>query len=180
MLRYNQRPENAIFLSGAVNQSYPLRLRVRALHDRGKYPIVVHEHPGYGEFDFGTNASVGRGYARRMNSYRAAFTDASANNYVVAKYFEIPATGCLLLADRAVSGPLRSLGFIEGVHYIGVSDEDLEEQIRYALDENNHSELDQVRRNGQILVWQRHKTHDRARLIDEVCTGAFRENQQRI
>ena len=176
LLRYNEQPENAIFLSGAVNHKYPLRLRVKELHDSGTYPIVVHQHPGYGEFDLATNPSVGRGYARQMNSYRAALTDASENNYVVAKYFEIPATGALLLADSAVSGPLRNMGFIEGVHYVGVSNEDLEEKIEYALDENNHDELDQVRRNGQLLVWQRHKTHDRARLIDEACMveGGFR------
>ena len=170
LLRYNEQPENAILLSGAINNAYPLRLRVKALHDSGSYPIVVQKHPGYGEFDYGTNTTIGPGCARRMNSYRAAFTDASEYGYSVAKYFEIPATGSLLLADRSVSGPLRSLGFIEGVHYIGVSNEDLEEKIEYALDEKNHDELDQVRRNGQKLVWQRHKTHDRARLIDEACT----------
>jgi len=172
LLRYNEQPENAIFLCGAVSQYYPLRLRVKALHDRGRYPIVVQEHPGYrGLYDYETNTSVGRGCARRMNRYRAAFTDATQFGYSLAKYFEIPATGCLLLADNAVSGPLSRIGFIEGVHYIGVSDKDLEEKIEYALDENNHDELDQVRGNGQRLVWQSHKTHDRARLIDDVCTA---------
>ena len=179
LVHYNEEPENALFLSGAVNESYPLRMRVRALRDSGSYPIVHHHHPGYGEFDFETNPSIGRGCARRMNSYRAAFTDASEYGYSVAKYFEIPATGSLLLADRAVSGPLRSLGYLEDVHYIGVSNEDLEEKIAYVLAENNHTELDQVRRNGQQLVWQRHKTHDRARLIDEVCTAEISESYDR-
>jgi hypothetical protein len=32
MLSYNERPENVIFLSGAVNHYYPLPLRVKALH----------------------------------------------------------------------------------------------------------------------------------------------------
>jgi hypothetical protein len=171
MLRYNEQPENAIFLSGSVNHYYPLRLEVKALHDRDAYPIVMHPHPGYGDFDYDTDASVGRGYARRINSYRAAFTDSSRYEYLVAKYFEIPATGALLLADRAVSNPLRSLGFIDGVHYVGVSHGDLEEKIRYVLDEHNHDELDEIRRNGQALVWQRHKTDDRARLINEICVA---------
>lgn len=173
LLCYNEHPENAIFLSGVVDQTYPLCLRVRALRDSGSYPIVVHTHPGYGAFDFEVEASIGPGCARRMNSYRAAFTDASEYGYSVAKYFEIPATGCLLLADRAVSGPLRRIGFIEGVHYVGVSIEDLEEKIEYVLDENNHDDLDQIRRNGQELVWRRHKTSDRARLIDEICTANY-------
>lgn len=170
LLALNEHPENAILLSGAVNYCYPLRLRVNALCDRGSYPIVRHPHPGHRcDFDHETNTSIGRGYAKRINNYRAAFTDSSIYTYSVAKYFEIPATGSLLLADRAVSGPLQSIGFIEGVHYVGVSDEDLEEKIEYVLDDNNHHELDQVRRNGQELVWQRHKTSDRARSIDEIC-----------
>ena len=170
MLRYNNQPENAIFLSGAVNQSYPLRVRLKALHEKASYQIVLHQHPGYGEFDFETNPSIGPQFARLVNNYRTGFTDASEFGYAVAKYFEIPATGSLLLADRSISGPLRSLGFIEDVHYVGVSNEDLEEKIEYVLDENNHYELDRVRRNGQRLVLQKHKTHDRARLIDEICT----------
>jgi hypothetical protein len=169
MLRYNEQPENAIFLSGYVHNCYPLRLRVKALHDRGSYPIAVQNHPGYGEFDFETSTRVGPGCARQMNSYRAAFTDASEYGYSVAKYFEIPATGSLLLADRAISVPLRRIGFVDGVHYIGVSNEDLEEKLEYVLDKNNHHELDEIRRKGQELVWKKHKTSDRARLIDEIC-----------
>jgi hypothetical protein len=172
LLAFNDHPVNAIFLSGAVDYYYPLRLRMKALCERGSYPIVLHQHPGYRcDFDHDTDTSIGPGYARRINTYRAAFTDASTYRYSVAKYFEIPATGSLLLADRAVSGALRQIGFIEDVHYLGVSNDDLEDKIEYALDENNYDELDQIRRNGQALVWDRHKTSDRARLIDEICSS---------
>src|SRR5262245_42576308 len=180
LLPFNEHPLNSIFLSGAVDYYYPLRLRMKALCRNGSYPIVIHEHPGYRcDFDHETHTSIGRGYAKRINTYRAAFTDASSYRYTVAKYFEIPATGSLLLADRAVSGPLSRIGFIEGVHYVGVSNDDLEENIEYVLDEHNHRELDQVRRNGQDLVWQRHKTSDRARSIDEIGTfeDSFRETR---
>ena len=91
--------------------------------------------------------------------------------YVVAKHFEIPATGSLLVADGAVAGPLRQLGFVEGVHYVPVSEGNLEERIRYVLDEDNAPECDAIRKNGQELVWQRHQTKDRSRMIDEVCTS---------
>ena len=171
LLTYNEHPENAVFLSGAGNHYYPLRLRVKALADDGVYPIAFHQHPGYRcDFNYDTNTSLGREYARKINNYRAAFTDSSKYKYSVAKYFEIPATGALLLADCAISEPLRAAGFIDGVNYIGVSDRDLEEKIAYVLDESNHGELDKIRRNGQDLVWQTHKTSDRARLIDEICS----------
>jgi hypothetical protein len=171
LITYNEHPENAVFLSGAVNHYYPLRLRVKALADSRVFPIVLHQHPGYRcDFDYDASTSVGREYARKINNYRAAFTDSSKYKYSVAKYFEIPATGALLLADRSISEPLRSVGFVEGVNYIGVTDHDLEEKIAYVLDESNHDEVDKIRRNGQDLVWQTHKTSDRARLIDEICS----------
>lgn len=170
MLQYNTHPDNSILLSGAVSRYYPLREQMKALHASGAYAITCHEHPGYYTgYDYDNDQNIGRGYANTINRHRAAFTDCLTFRYVVAKYFEIPATGALLLAEDAVSAPLRELGFIENVHYLPVSQENLEERIQYVLNEKNHEELDQIRRNGQELVWDRHKTTDRARQIDDEC-----------
>lgn len=171
MLPYNPNPENAIFVSGATGNYYPLRDRMKALSEEGAYAIVCQEHPGYYTgYDYDQNEAVGRGYASKINNYRAAFTDSSKFHYVLAKYFEIPATGALLVADDSVGGPLRQLGFVDNENYVAVSAENLEAQIRFVLDERNHEELDQIRRRGQELVWERHKSSDRARQIDAACT----------
>lgn len=170
MLPLNERPLNAVLLSGAVNRHYPLREQLKVLHDRSPDRVAYRPHPGYQcNYDYVNDERVGRGYARTLNRYRVCFTDSLTFGYVVAKYFEIPSTGALLLADSSVGGPLAELGFVEGVHYIPVSGEDMEEKIKYVLDEANHAALDGVRRAGQALVWERHQTADRARLIDEVC-----------
>lgn len=172
MVPYNPDPLNAIFVSGAYGNYYPLRDRIRALSQTGAYAIVCHDHPGYYTgYDYDQNEGVGRGYATKINNYRAAFTDSSKFHYVLAKYFEIPATGALLVGDDSVGDPLSRLGFIENEHYVAVSDADLEEKIRFVLDERNHEELDQIRRRGQELVWERHKSIDRARQIDAACTS---------
>jgi hypothetical protein len=113
---------------------------------------------------------VGPGYARKINQHRIAFTDCLTFKYVVAKYLEIPATGALLLADDAVSEPLKELGFIENTHYIPVSKENLEDRVQYVLDERNRGEVDRIRRSGQELVWKKHKTIDRARQINEASS----------
>ena len=171
VLPFNNSPENSIFLSGAEGQHYPLRRRVKQMHAEGVYSISYHPHPGYHcQYDYGTNENVGRRYAEKINRYRAAFTDSLVYGYVVAKYFEIPATGALLVADDAVRGPLKRLGFIENQHYLPLSKESLEEKIRYVLDEANHAELDKIRRAGQELVQSSHKTSDRARRINEVAS----------
>ncbi len=173
MLDYNPHPDNSILLSGVIDRHYPLREQLKHLQTQGCYPISYHCHPGYHcSYDHRTNQNVGRGYAGKINSHRTGFTDSSVYEYVVAKYFEIPATGALLLADDAVRAPLKELGFIEDVHYIATSKENLDEQVRYVLDESNHEQLDEIRRRGQQLVWDRHKTSDRARRINQVCMHA--------
>ena len=172
MLRYNPHPENSILMSGTISPASPLRPTMKLLHERGSYAIAYQEHPGFQRsYDYAKDKMVGRGYAEKINSYRAAFTDGHRYKYVVAKYFEIPATGALLFAENAVSQQLRELGFVENEHYLPVSKDDLEEKIQYILDERNHVELDEIRKRGQGLVWARHKTSDRARQINEVCAG---------
>lgn len=171
LLRYNQRPENSIFLSGAMTVHYPLRREMKILQEHSSYSIAYHSHPGYYcGYDYEKNEDIGSGYAEKINRHRTGFTDSLIYKYVVAKYFEIPATGALLFADDAVSGPLKELGFIENRHYLPVSKENLEERVQYILDKRNHEELDEIRRNGQELVRERHKTSDRARQIDEECS----------
>jgi hypothetical protein len=172
MLSHNAQAKNAILLSGCLEYYYPFRQQMKRLHEGRAYAIDYHAHPGYGSnFDYDSDGNVGQGYAARINSYRVGFTDSTHYNYVVAKYFEIPATGALLLADDAVAGQLNKLGMVENRHYLPVSNDDLEEKVRYVLDERNHAALDEIRRRGQRLVWKQHKTSDRARLIDEVCRG---------
>jgi hypothetical protein len=172
LLPLNESAENVIFLSGKINDNYPLRQRLKALADDTELHIVHHPHPGYHcNHDHATSGVVGARYARRINASRAAFTDASKFNYLLAKFFEIPATGSLLLGDAAVENELAQLGFHQRVHYIPVSDATLEGELRHVLDARNHAELDEVRRRGQHLIRTRHKTSDRAKLIDEVCTA---------
>jgi hypothetical protein len=172
LLPMNGSAENVILLSGMINDVYPLRQRLKTLAGGSGLPIVTHPHPGYRcHHDHERSGDVGRGYARRIHAARAAFTDASRYQYILSKFFEIPAAGSLLLGDEAVEEELLRLGFRQREHYIPVSEATLEREIRHVLDAKNHDELDEVRRRGQRLVWERHRTGDRARLIDQVCTA---------
>jgi len=173
MLPFNEDAENAIFLSGAINEAYPLRQRMLELHREGSHPIRYHRHPGYySGYDYERDERIGRGYAEKIRECRVGFADSVfPYAYLVAKFFEIPATGALLLADDTVSEPLNRLGFIAGRHYVPVSQKNLKSQIEYVLSEKNHDELDQIRRNGYALVHQQHQTSDRARFINAVCTA---------
>lgn len=169
-LAANSEPRNELFLSGAIGKVYPLRERLNALIEGGFKGVVRHEHPGYHcQYDYVDDRRIGHAYARRIWEYRAAFTDCSTYRYAVAKHFEIPATGSLLVADVAVEAPLRELGFLPGVHYFPVSVVNLEDRVRYLLSEKHHAEVDRIRHNGQALVLERHRTSHRAKLINDLA-----------
>ena len=168
-LAANAAPRNELFLSGAITEDYPLRERLNALRESGCKEIIRHEHPGYHcEYDYAADSRIGRALARQIWERRAAFTDCSIFRYAVAKHFEIPATGALLVAEVALEAPLKDLGFLPGVHYFPVSDADLEERVRYLFCEEHHPELDRIRQNGQTLVLERHRTSHRAKLINDL------------
>jgi hypothetical protein len=114
-LPFNRQAENSVLLSGAISFHYPLREQMKALHDRGTLPIVHKPHPGYHlRYDHKCDSRVSAGYARQIHRYRTAFTDCSLYRYLLAKHFEIPATGSLLLAERAAGDLLGRLGMVEG------------------------------------------------------------------
>ncbi|HKO01918.1 MAG TPA: glycosyltransferase [Thermoanaerobaculia bacterium] len=166
----NESPRNVVFVSGAMSAKYPLRRLMLELANRRPDIAQIHEHPGYRtDFDYDTDARIGRGYAESMHGCLAAFTDALQYRYVVAKHFEIPATGALLIADRAMSSQLAQLGFDDGVHYVSASASDLEEVIDRVRDPQNREHIDAIRRRGHALVHQRHTTERRAREIDTAC-----------
>jgi hypothetical protein len=162
-------PRKAVLLSGFVSANYPLRLRLKQLYDEGRPGIEFLPHPGYGEnFNYNSDARIGTGYARAIHQCLAGFTDAAVFGYVVAKHFEIPATGALLLAGDTVRQPLAELGFRSGRDYLAVSEDNLEEQLEYVLDDRNRGRIDEIRREGQKLVLAGHTTRDRAVQIDRI------------
>jgi hypothetical protein len=170
LLPVAEEPANVVFVSGAVHEVYPLRLAMRALAARRPELAQLHDHPGYHcSFDYQRDDRIGAGYARAMQGCLAAFTDALVYRYLVAKHFEIPATGALLIADRAVAPQLSMLGFEDGVHYVGAGGDDLEQVVERVLDRHRRAEIDAIRRRGHALVHQRHTTAHRARQIDAVC-----------
>lgn len=169
-LTFNSAARNELVLSGAIANAYPLRQKMNALRESGFEGIVRLPHPGYHcQYKYGDDSRVGRAFARRIWEHRAAFTDCLVFQYAVAKHFEIPATGALLVADVFIEEPLRKLGFVPGVHYFPVSAGDLEDRVRSLLREDRHDELDRIRRNGQALVLERHRTSHRAKLINDLA-----------
>lgn len=170
LLPLNDAPAQVVFVSGAINDAYPLRVAMRELARRRPELARMHEHPGYAlNFNYATDRRVGRGYAQKIAACLAALTDGLKHRYIVAKHFEIPAAGALLIADRACAPQLERLGFIDGEHYVSTASDDLEDVIERVLDPQNRDAIDVIRRRGHDLVHARHTTACRAREIHMEC-----------
>jgi hypothetical protein len=171
LLPLQEAPAKVVLVSGAINELYPLRGTMRELVFRRPELGRIHNHPGYvTSFDHASgDRRIGRGYAETIGECLAGFTDASRFLYVVAKHFEIPAAGALLIAGRAISPQLADLGFVDGVHYLSADAGDLEAVVERVLDDRNRGEVDAIRRRGHALIRERHTIRHRAEQIDAVC-----------
>lgn len=167
----SESPRLKIFVSGNTDRAhYPFRHAVRQFALRRPDLAAVQRHPGYrSHYDYERDQRVGRGYATTIRDCFAAFTDGGRYLYLVAKYFEIPAAGALLVADRATAPQLARLGFEDGVHYVSAGVDDFEEVVERVLDRRNIERMEQIRRRGQRLVHECHTVLERARKIDAVC-----------
>lgn len=160
---FNDEPMEKISVTGAINQDvYPVRHRMAHKKDDR---IEVLKFIGY---KAPRHEYFGKDYIRFLNRYLVSFTCCSYERspYVLSKFFEIPASGSLLLAhDELIKEQLEELGFIDGENYISMSLENMDEKINYVLDSNNREEIDRIRKNGYELVWSNHKISDRFKKI---------------
>jgi spore maturation protein CgeB len=136
---------------------YPLRVSMinRLQHTPG---FVQHSHPGYrkvGEREQGVY--VGESYAKELNRAKICLTCDSVYKYPLMKYYEITASNSLLLAP--VSNELMDLGFIPGVNFISINEENFEEKASYYLQHENERRM--IALNGMRLSHQKHSTGKR-------------------
>jgi hypothetical protein len=165
-IKYNENPQNKILLSGAINENYPMRLKMLEL--KQIYPIEVLEHPRYGKSKI--HKIIGNKYIKCINKYKYAFACCLNNKtpYLVQKFFEIPGAGALLLAyDEYIKEPFQQLGFIDMDNYISVNKENLEEKIKFVLDENNSDIVEKIRKNGYDFINKNHTHAHRIELLEQ-------------
>ena len=164
-LPYNTAPIAKCILSGAMSAFYPFRAAAARNPD-----VEVMPHPGYGDVaPAGASTSFGSAYAQELARYRCAVTCSSVLEYVVAKYMELPAAGCLLLATYAPD--LDLLGYRDGVNYVRVDERTFDGMLADVL--ARPEAFEPIRRAGFELARARHSDLNRAdeleRLIRERC-----------
>jgi len=164
---FNKNPINKILLTGCIEKNiYPFRNYVNSLSK--KYPIVRLEQIYYNKQN---HDIIGHNYIKHINKYIASVACCSNEKtpYIVSKFFEIPASGALLIAyDEFVVEPLQHLGFMDGINYISVNYKNIEEKIMFITDSNNKELIDKIRFAGYSLVWKNHTLLNRTKLIDDI------------
>lgn len=169
MLPLNVDPAPRVLLAGAVPRMYyPYRAHVWDKIQGGDTRFEVLPHPGYGTnlTAIKSAPNVGANFANSLNKYLAVITDGLIYNYSVAKMFEVPACGALLLVNSEVIPVLTDIGMHVGTHYLAYTLQSLDDVVDWVLSPLNRKEVDTIRAEGQALVWARHTVYHRAASLD--------------
>ena len=126
---------------------YPFRHDVAISQDPNIHVLL---HPCYRTdcYERDDKYKVGPAYYKELSKFFCALTTPSVLGYVVAKYMEIPACGCLLLAEHTKD--MDALGFQDGVNYIRVDKESFRVDLFDILE--NAGEYKEVIKNGYDLI----------------------------
>jgi hypothetical protein len=157
-LCFNTKPINKVLVSGKSGSLYPLRRQMIREVSNQKDKITLLTHPNYKKFDYDNlkNLKIGNNFGKVLNAHICCFTDCSSLQYILAKYFEIPASGALLLAEENAYGDLEKLGFIDNVNYIKCTKNNIMNKINWILNPVNINDVDKIRRNGQNHAFNNH------------------------
>ena len=174
--------EPTALLSGSINERwYPLRSKARELFHAGKKIITFREHPGYQP---GADpVQEAKDYAAQISKNQLALTGAGmgvalAAPYILAKHFEIPATGTVMITDKFVAPLMQNLGFIENVHFLASTPDTLERDLERWLAPENKAALEQIGLAGQKLVAERHSLEKRVEEFEKVVYHSWSKKRQ--
>ena len=174
-LPFNTSPTRVILLTGMVYTgkvtSYPVRELIKNKIDKGDKRITQFVHPGWWP---GSSMSHIDQFALAMNSHIACIMDASIHNFAIAKIFEVPATGSLLLITDDISDAMAALHFFDGINYRSFNRSSLDDVIDWVLDPRNALEVDRIRLAGQDVVQKYHLTKYRIANIHKAGLEAAR------
>ena len=152
-LKVNNNPKRHILVPGA-SKKYCYPMRAWAIEESKRNSnIEVLPHRGYKKH-YAMAQSID--FGQHLHKYQAIFTSTSLFHYMVAKIFEIPASGSLLVVNKDIDDLLMALGCYPKIHYISYDNMHPEETIAYLDNPENYEEIDRIRRRGYAMVHANH------------------------
>jgi len=154
--------ERALFTGHTNKTLYPIRADIlRQLPHQKERFIDRLLHPRWERRDpmahYEIAPAVNEVYAKLLNRYRCSIATASIYRYGLAKYFEIPAAGTLMLAERtrdALQAGLRA-----GEHYVPISAKNALAQVKKCCTEPELFE--HIRQQATAFVRANHSVDNR-------------------
>ena len=104
-----------------------------------------------------------------IHSYFNNIEKAKKQGQVVKKYFEIPATGSLLIADGNTEEEMKKLGFQNGQNYIQVTEENVLDVIAEVL--KNPEKYQAIRQEGLQFIKNNHRLMHREKLFSQIMSA---------
>jgi len=168
---YNSNPIDKILISGRISNIYPDR--EFAYNKASKYHSIFDIlicNINYRENNIETNDGIyGKKFYDYLNKYLCCFVD-TARNYILAKIFEICASGSLLLCmdtDLNVKCVMNELGFKDNHNYISCTRENFMDKARWIVNKTNKTKVNTIRQNGHELIKTNHMWENRMNFLCE-------------
>jgi len=161
---FNFKPKNKIFVSGYINDNYPLRNFVKT-NKIFKNKIDSLDHPQYNMNSL-KHDIINKEYFKKINEYICAFTCALNFKYVLLKVFEITSVGSLLLVEDTISEQLNELGYFDNENCIMCNKNNINEKMEWILNEENLDEVNLMRMKGMNLTREYHNTQKKSDIFN--------------
>ncbi len=142
-----------VMASGVISKAYPLRYKIMDFINSAK-DIRVHRmrYPIISMFGNCGGLNTMERYAKLLSVSRELVFGASIWLQSLQKYFEGMASNCIVLSQKPHDADF--LHFVSGKNFVAVNENNLEDEIRYYLD--NESERKKVVRNGNSTIRKYH------------------------
>jgi len=174
---YGLPKEIDYLMMGAIHPKiYPLRTKIAK--EMASLPNFVHyQHPGYMHKKYDeNNFLVGSRYAKELNRAKMFFTCDTLYHYPVMKYYETLSCKTLLLASATKE--IKDLGFIPGVHFVEVSEENFMRKAKYHL--RHYDALGKkIAENGYKMVRENHSVQVRAKQLLEHIEKILKKEEEK-
>jgi len=168
-LKLQEKPILKCLLTGHKSPKlYPIRRKIiDATAKKSCYQkmIAVMRHPRWHDPSpmkkWEINACINKSYTEMLNKYFCSIATDSIYHYGLAKYFEIPAAGTLLLGVRTPD--IDRAGLVPWAHYVPISNINAFSQIEAVLKES-HVFFD-IRKDGCSYIRNNHSVRNRIRQL---------------
>lgn len=180
---FNNKPIKKIIITGRLNKRvYPnrqiiynfskIRKDIKYLKPNIGYRIKISNNK--------KNLIYGKKFYLYINQYLCGFTCdlIPKRPYLVAKHFEIMASGALLLAcNPNTKQYFQMLGYNDMEHYISCDPDNIEEKTNFILNPDNRELIDKIRKTGYEYTIQNHNYEVRTDFLHDVLTNNYNDSK---